>query len=59
VYYRSVAIANAVPEMNIHQPIETTTAFGNIPGAVGTTEPAIRVRRKFPETWLWHMLEAG
>jgi hypothetical protein len=46
-------------EPNIPQPVEEIAAFGSIAGATGSTEPAIRVRRNFPETWLWHMLEAG
>jgi hypothetical protein len=53
-----VAIEEEVPRLNI-QPVAETTTFGHNHGAMGTTEPAIRVRRKFPETWLWHILEAG
>jgi hypothetical protein len=26
---------------------------------VGSSEPAIRIRHHFPETWLWQMLESG
>lgn len=28
-------------------------------GAIGPTESTIRIRRHFPETWLWQMLESG
>lgn len=34
-------------------------AFPTMKGAMASTEPAIRVRRNFPETWLWQMLETG
>lgn len=34
-------------------------AFPMMKGSVAPTEPAIRVRRIFPETWLWQMLETG
>lgn len=44
---------------NMPAAIEGTAAFGSMAGATGSTEPAIRVRHNFPETWLWHMLEAG
>jgi hypothetical protein len=61
VYYRSVAFVDAQEErQNIPVPVEAEGAFiGKSAGAMGSAEPAIRVRRNFPETWLWHMLEAG
>jgi hypothetical protein len=45
--------------VNMPEPVEEIAAFGGMAGATGSTQPAIRVRRNFPETWLWHMLEAG
>lgn len=33
--------------------------FPMMKGSVAPTEPTIRVRRIFPETWLWQMLETG
>jgi hypothetical protein len=58
VYYRSNVFAEeavigrfgdvAVPKLQ-----------GGFASATGSTEPAIRVRRHFPETWLWQMLETG
>jgi len=54
VYYRSnfaglddARFAAAVPKLAVSE------------GSVGFTESAIRVRRNFPETWLWQMLESG
>jgi len=34
-------------------------AFPMMKGSMEPTEPAIRVRHIFPETWLWQMLETG
>ncbi|XP_023714120.1 CD109 antigen isoform X3 [Cryptotermes secundus] len=59
VYYRSVHVMEEAAVPNMPPAIEETAAFGSVAGATGSTEPAIRVRRNFPETWLWHMLEAG
>jgi len=37
----------------------STAAVPMMKGSVASVEPAIRVRRIFPETWLWQMLETG
>jgi len=37
----------------------STAAFPMKKESVAPTEPEIRVRRVFPETWLWQMLETG
>jgi hypothetical protein len=34
-------------------------AFPMRKDTVGSSEPAIRIRHHFPETWLWQMLESG
>ncbi|XP_021920080.1 CD109 antigen-like isoform X2 [Zootermopsis nevadensis] len=39
-------------------PIEAA-AFPKSAGTMVPTEPAIRIRSNFPETWLWQMLESG
>jgi hypothetical protein len=59
VYYRSVAFANEAVGLNVPAAVEETAEFGSVAGAAVSTEPAIRIRHNFPETWLWDMLEAG
>lgn len=61
MYYRSTPIAEEAIGGRfggVPVPIEAA-AFPMSAGTMGPTEPAIRIRRDFPETWLWQMLESG
>jgi len=62
VYYRGYAIAEEDVSFRSTVAARIPMAAGAFPmskGSVTPTEPAIRVRRIFPETWLWQMLETG
>ena len=67
MYYRGYAIAEAEEydaEVSLRSGGAAVVpklagAFPMSKGSVTPTEPAIRVRRIFPETWLWQMLETG
>jgi len=65
VYYRGYAFAEeAEEEVSLRSGGAAVVpklagAFPMSKGSVTPTEPAIRVRRIFPETWLWQMLETG
>jgi hypothetical protein len=64
VYYRGYAFAEeGVNLRSSAAPVVPEMAAGAFPmmkkGSMAPTEPEIRVRRIFPETWLWQMLETG
>lgn len=62
MYYRGYAFAEeGVSLRSGDAPVVPMSAgaFPMMKGSVASTEPAIRVRRIFPETWLWQMLETG
>lgn len=62
VYYRGYAFAEDGVSLRSGGPAVFPMSAGAFPmkkGSVAPTEPEIRVRRIFPETWLWQMLETG
>jgi hypothetical protein len=61
VYYRANAFGGAELSFRSTAPVvpNQVAGFPMMKGTVTSTEPAIRVRRNFPETWLWQMLETG
>jgi len=58
VYYRGYAFAEEGVSLRSGVPMPAGE-FPMMKGAMTPAEPAIRVRRIFPETWLWQMLETG
>lgn len=54
MYYRSAG----VHEEAAFAPM-SEVAYQKKTGTMASTEPAIRIRHNFPETWLWQMLETG
>lgn len=62
LYYRGYAFAeDGVSLRSGGAPVfpMSTAAFPMKKESMAPTEPEIRVRRIFPETWLWQMLETG
>jgi len=62
VYYRGFAFEDEHLSFRSSGAAVAPMAAGAFPmmkGSMEPTEPAIRVRRIFPETWLWQMLETG
>jgi hypothetical protein len=59
VYYRSNSFAEEAVSGRFAGVPMAAAAYPMAKGTMESTEPAIRVRRNFPETWLWQMLETG
>lgn len=58
VYYRAAGFGEEAVSGAAVVPMPEV-AYRKKTGTMASTEPAIRIRHNFPETWLWQMLETG